>query len=110
MTHLKRLSLTPLVWFSQPGSVFLDSVRYYRDRVEDPKLKKEMSRFFGQEGMHSREHSKYNQMLCDLRGYNQEKMEGRTINMVRLGEKKMPRKAQLAATCPWRITNSCGYR
>jgi predicted metal-dependent hydrolase len=67
--------------------------------VEDPKLKKEMSRFFGQEGMHSREHSKYNHMLCDLRGYNQEKMEGRTINMVRLGEKKMPRKAQLAATC-----------
>jgi uncharacterized protein len=78
---------------------FIDSVRYYQDRVEDPKLKKEMSRFFGQEGMHSREHSKYNQMLCDLRGYSQEKMEGRTKNMVRLGEKKMPRKAQLAATC-----------
>ncbi len=78
---------------------FIDSVRHYQDEVKDPKLKKEMSRFFGQEGMHSREHRKYNQELCDLRGYSREKMEGRTEKLIRRGEKKMPRKAQLAATC-----------
>jgi predicted metal-dependent hydrolase len=78
---------------------FIDSVRYYQDEVKDPKLKKEMSRFFGQEGMHTREHRRYNQMLCDLRGYSREKMEGRTEKMVRLGKEKLPQVAQLAATC-----------
>ncbi len=78
---------------------FIDSVRHFRDEVKDPKLKQEISRFIGQEGMHSREHKKYNQMLCELRDYSQEKMEGRTEKAVRLGEKKMPLKAQLAMTC-----------
>ena len=78
---------------------FIDSVRHYQDEVKDPKLKTEMSKFFGQEGMHSREHLAYNKALCDLRGYNQEKMEGRTKNMVRLGQKKMSPVGHLAATC-----------
>ncbi|MEH6552370.1 MAG: metal-dependent hydrolase [Pseudomonadales bacterium] len=78
---------------------FIESVRHYKDNVKDPKLKKEMSGFFGQEGMHSREHRNYNQMLCDLRGYSQKKMEGRTEKMVRLGKEKMRPIAQLAATC-----------
>jgi predicted metal-dependent hydrolase len=78
---------------------FIDSVRHFRDEVKDPKLTQEISRFIGQEGMHSREHKKYNQMLCDLRGYSQEKMEGRTEKRVRLAEKKLSREAQLAMTC-----------
>ena len=47
--------------------LFIDSVRQYQDEVKDPKLKEEMIRFFDQEGMHSRKHRKYNQMLCDLK-------------------------------------------
>jgi len=78
---------------------FIESVRHFRDEVKDPKLKQEISSFIGQEGMHSRQHRKYNQMLSDLRGYSQEKMEGRTEKLIRLGQKKMSRKAQLAATC-----------
>ena len=39
---------------------FIDSVRHFRDKVKDPKLKQEISRFIGQEAMHSREHKKYN--------------------------------------------------
>jgi predicted metal-dependent hydrolase len=51
-----------------PGKrLFIDSVRQYQDEVKDPKLKEEMIRFFDQEGMHSRKHRKYNQMLCDLK-------------------------------------------
>ncbi|MFT5361432.1 MAG: putative metal-dependent hydrolase [Porticoccaceae bacterium] len=49
--------------------------------------------------MHSREHKKYNQMLCDLRGDSQEKMEGRTERRVRLAEKRLSREGQLAMTC-----------
>ncbi len=54
---------------------FIDSVRAYSDEINDPKLKKEMSGFFGQEGMHRREHQKYNELLCAKRGYNLEKLE-----------------------------------
>lgn len=54
---------------------FIDSVRAYSDEIKDPKLKKEMSGFFGQEGMHRREHQKYNELLCAKRGYNLEKLE-----------------------------------
>lgn len=78
---------------------FIDSVRHFRDKVKDPKLKQEISRFIGQEAMHSREHKKYNQMLCEARGYSQRTMEGRTEAAVRLGEKKLSREGQLAMTC-----------
>lgn len=78
---------------------FIDSVRHYEGEVKDTKLKAEMSKFFGQEGMHSREHRAYNKALCDLRGYNQEKMERRTKNMVRLAKQKMSPVGHLAATC-----------
>lgn len=78
---------------------FIDSVRHFRDKVKDPKLKQEISRFIGQEAMHSREHKKYNQMLCEARGYSQSTMEGRTEAAVRLGEKKLSREGQLAMTC-----------
>lgn len=78
---------------------FIDSVRHFRDKVKDPKLKQEISRFIGQEAMHSREHKKYNQMLCEARGYSQRTMEGRTEAAVRLGEKKLSPEGQLAMTC-----------
>ena len=78
---------------------FIESVRLYKDEVKDPKLKQEMSDFYSQEGMHSREHRKYNRLLCEQRGYSQKKMEGRTEKMVQLGKEKMPAIAQLAATC-----------
>ena len=78
---------------------FIESVRHYMGKIQDPKLQKEMSGFFAQEGVHSREHRKYNRVLCELRGYSQEKMEARTEKLVQKGRKKMSRKAQLAATC-----------
>jgi predicted metal-dependent hydrolase len=78
---------------------FIESVRLYKDEVKDPKLKQEMSDFYGQEGMHSREHRKYNRLLCEQRGYSQKKMEDRTEKMIQLGKEKMPAIAQLAATC-----------
>ena len=39
---------------------FIDSVRHYRDRVQDPDLKKAVAAFIGQEAMHGREHEEYN--------------------------------------------------
>ncbi|MCA3859791.1 MAG: metal-dependent hydrolase, partial [Burkholderia sp.] len=39
---------------------FMDSVRNYRDQIEDPELKKQVIGFIGQEAMHTREHIEYN--------------------------------------------------
>ncbi len=61
---------------------FIDSVRAFSDKIDDPKLKKEMSGFFGQEGMHRREHQKYNEVLCEQRGYDLDKLEARWIKRV----------------------------
>ena len=46
---------------------FMDSVRNYRDRIDDPVLKKQVLGFIGQEAMHTREHIEYNDLLQNAR-------------------------------------------
>ncbi|MEM7016075.1 MAG: metal-dependent hydrolase [Pseudomonadota bacterium] len=55
---------------------FIDSVRHYEDQITDEKLRSEIRGFYKQEGIHSREHRKYNKMLCEQRGYDLEALEG----------------------------------
>ncbi|MCF3995899.1 metal-dependent hydrolase, partial [Pseudomonas aeruginosa] len=47
------------VLFPDGERFFIDSVRHYRERVEDPALKQQIRGFIGQEGHHSREHLVY---------------------------------------------------
>ncbi len=49
---------------------FIDSVRHFSDQIDDPKLNEEIRGFCGQEGFHRREHQRYNETLCRLRGYD----------------------------------------
>ena len=56
---------------------FIDSVRHFSDQIDDPKLNEEIRGFCGQEGFHRREHQRYNETLCEQRGYDLAKMEGR---------------------------------
>ena len=49
--------------FPQGELFFMDSVRHYRQRIDDPALKQEIQGFIGQEAMHSREHLAYNDLL-----------------------------------------------
>lgn len=65
VTHfLNALSLS----FPEGERFFVDSVRAFRDRVEDAKRQKDISGFIGQEAMHSLEHNTFNRFL-DTRGY-----------------------------------------
>jgi predicted metal-dependent hydrolase len=77
---------------------FIDSVRVYVDRIEDPKLQEEIQGFCGQEGFHRREHDRYNHELCQRRGYDLEYMEGRLDSNIERGKKFMSPMQQLAAT------------
>jgi len=72
MTHfLNVLSLT----FPEGERFFVDSVRAFRDRIEDPITQKQISGFIGQEAMHSKEHIAFNAWL-EKTGYAQLVSEG----------------------------------
>ena len=79
---------------------FIDSVRVYQGRIEDPKLRSEVKGFFKQEGIHSREHRKYNQLLCQQRGYDLEKLEGVYLNRIEASKNdpKITNRVMLAST------------
>ena len=77
---------------------FIDSVRKFSDQIEDPKLIDEIRGFCGQEGFHRREHERYNQALCELRGYDLTYLTERLRRNIELGNKYMSSLEQLAAT------------
>ena len=54
---------------------FIDSVRHFADEIDDPKLLVEISAFQAQEATHRRQHQRYNETLCDLRGYDLDRIE-----------------------------------
>ncbi|MEH6590499.1 MAG: metal-dependent hydrolase [Halioglobus sp.] len=77
---------------------FIDSVRHFADSVEDPKLIEDIRGFCGQEGFHRREHERYNQALCNARGYDLEYLEGRIIKNTEMAKSLLSPIEQLAAT------------
>jgi predicted metal-dependent hydrolase len=54
---------------------FIDSVRYFKDEIEDTELLNEITAFQGQEATHRRQHQDYNELLCRQRGYDLERFE-----------------------------------
>jgi predicted metal-dependent hydrolase len=77
---------------------FIDSVRHYSDRIDDPKLQEDIRGFCGQEGFHRREHDLYNRTLCDLRDYDLQYLEGRLAKNIALSNKYYSPLQQLAMT------------
>lgn len=55
---------------------FINAVRLFQGKIEDPKLKAEIRGFIGQEALHSREHKAYNEAL-KARGYDIEGLDRR---------------------------------
>jgi len=56
---------------------FIDSVRAFSKQIEDENLREDVRGFIAQEAQHHREHQKYNERLCELRGYDLAEMEAR---------------------------------
>src|SRR5262249_9199340 len=66
--HGERRSLTLFMnglslFFPEGERFFVRSVKRYRDRVVDEALARDVTAFTGQEGIHAREHERYNEML-----------------------------------------------
>lgn len=76
---------------------FMDSVRHYRDRIEDPELRKQVMGFIGQEAMHTREHVEYNDLL-QAAGLPAHKLDARLRVILQFIRKVLPPSLQLAQT------------
>lgn len=77
---------------------FIDSVRHYRDQVTDPVLKEHIKGFCGQEGFHRREHQRYNEALCNARGYDLVKLETKLTKRLAWAQKNLSPLSNLAIT------------
>lgn len=64
------------VLFPIGETFFIQSVIYFRDRISDPKLLADITGFQQQEGIHSREHRRYNKAI-EAFGGNVAELEGR---------------------------------
>lgn len=83
--------------FFPPGErYFMDSVRHFRERIKDGRLKAEISGFMGQEAIHGREHDKLNAMLAE-RGFDMNAPDV-TVKFALGLLKKMPASMRLSAT------------
>jgi predicted metal-dependent hydrolase len=85
------------VLFPAGERLFMDSVRAYKDQVQDPELKKAITTFIGQEALHSREHEEYNEMM-DRSGVPALKLDKMLWSLLGGLQKTLGRKLALAGT------------
>ena len=77
---------------------FIDSVRHYRQQIEDPQLLREVTAFQGQEAVHRKEHQHYNERLCALRGYDLEAIEKPIRERIAWANRELSARRRLAGT------------
>lgn len=86
------------IFFPEGERFFVASVQAHRHTIErDPELRRQVRDFCGQEGVHGREHRRYNAMLR-AQGIDVGAMEQRVVGILRLA-RLLPKRQQLAATC-----------
>lgn len=83
--------------FPDGEDFFVRSVRYFRDRITDPELQRQVAGFIGQESVHGREHRAFNRRLAQL-GYPTLQVERVTRWGLRNRERVFTPTANLAAT------------
>jgi uncharacterized protein len=85
--------------FFPPGErFFIASVKAHRDRVRDPELAAAVRDFCAQEGVHSREHQRYNAHL-EARGLPARAIEGRVQRLLDRVTRRTSARRRLAITC-----------
>jgi len=83
--------------FPDGEDYFVRSVRRFRAEIIDPQLKRQVAGFIGQEAMHGREHRALNDRLAVL-GYPVKLYERITYRFLKIRERLLPPKSNLAAT------------
>lgn len=94
MSHIMAaLSAT----FPKGEQFFVDSVRNYRDQIDDDELRRQVAGFIGQESMHGREHDRLNETLARL-GYPTRFVDAATGRAMAVIQRVAPKSVQLAFT------------
>lgn len=94
---LSHLAAALSAVFPDGEDFFVRSVRRFRDRVDDPELKRQVAGFIGQEAVHGREHRAFNDRLDEL-GYPSKRVERFVKKGLALRERMLSPMANLAAT------------
>lgn len=77
---------------------FIDSVRLFADRVQDPVLRGQISAFIGQEANHGKEHEAFNLALERLHGLPMKRLQRQVKAGLVLARWAFPKRSQLALT------------
>lgn len=83
-------------WFPPGERFFMESVRHFRERITDEKLKAEVSGFMGQEAIHGREHERLNELL-EERGIDL-RVPTAAVKLGLRALELLPKSTQLAST------------
>jgi predicted metal-dependent hydrolase len=100
--HGQRKSVTAFfnnlsIFFPAGERFFIQSVKAYKDAVKEPQLARDMRTFYAQEGVHTREHVRYNTMLAE-QGYPVEAMDRRVNKLLAFLKLVLFKRWQLAVT------------
>ncbi len=85
------------ILFPEGERFFIQSVKKNAHLVKDPALLAQVKAFMGQEGIHGREHDKYNEMLTE-QGYSVPRLERETTFLLKVAKRTLYPRAQLAVT------------
>jgi hypothetical protein len=85
--------------FPEGERFFVESVRRFRDRIEDPALRADIDGFIGQEAMHGRAHRAFNEMLRQRDLAVSAEAEEQLRRILKRARRRLPPKGQLAVTC-----------
>lgn len=78
--------------------LFVNCLRSFLDKLDDSTIIHDSKSFIAQELIHSREHKKYNETLCNLRGYDLDVLEGPYRTFMNFAQKNFAPKQLLAVT------------
>src|SRR6185295_19113838 len=77
---------------------FMEAVRHYFEAVTEPRLREQVRGFLGQEGMHAREHERFNERLAE-QGYPVAWAEAKVRALLGWLERHESPGTRLAVTC-----------
>lgn len=86
------------VAFPEGEKFFVESVRHYRDRIDDPALKSAVAAFAGQEAMHGKGHRAFNEIIDARGGDLGARLEQDVVKLLAIA-RRLPPAVQLGVTC-----------
>src|SRR5579863_1859849 len=85
--------------FPEGERFFVESVRRFRERIEDPAQRAAVDGFIGQEAMHGRAHRAFNDMLRKRDLAVSADAEAQLRRLLAFARRTLSSRAQLAVTC-----------